>query len=93
MQTFLELDELDTNRVTKGELARVLYPDDLFNVDYALPQTWLDDVYARGLDRLAGGHAAGHFVTVYPRDGSPMYVAPITAAGVRIAAILATVKR
>ncbi len=92
MLNFLESSELDAKRVTKGELARVLYPDNLYTVDYALPQSWLDDVNARGLDRLADGHAAGHFVTVYPRDGSPMYIAPLTAVGVKIASILATVK-
>mgnify|MGYP006422540831 CR=1 FL=1 len=51
--------------------------------DAALPQKWVNRMTERGMD------PRGHFVTLYPKEGME-YIAPITATGVRYAAIVAT---
>ncbi len=93
MLMFSYVSEIIRARRTKGDLARGLYPDEEYNVDCAIPDSWLSDAYARGMDLYCKGtHLPGHFVTVYPRDGSPMFIAPLTTEGVLILARLATVK-
>lgn len=86
---FPTADELAATPTSKGELAEKLYSG--MTYDCALPQSWLDDATARGMDTLVGGWLASHFITLYPDSGVP-YIAPITADGVKIVAILASVK-
>lgn len=81
--------QLKCERKTKGDLAAELYGD--MTYDTAIPQSWLDDANARSMDLIVEGGLASHFVTVYPEYGVP-YVAPLTADGVKVCAILASVK-
>lgn len=77
-------------RITKGELAESVYGGE--NYDCAIPQSWLDDAHARGMDMIIGDtYLDQHFVTLYPEKGIP-YVAPITAEGVKVVSILASAK-
>jgi len=91
---FMEEQDLLNRRPTKGELARELYPENEYSVDFALPQTWLDMLHERGMDlQCEGTNLVGHFVTVYPKDGKPAFIAPLTFTGIRILSLLAmTVK-
>ena len=66
---------------TVGELAEQCYSG--MTYDTALPQQWVDKMADRGFD------PRGHFVTLYP-NGGIAYMAPITAEGVRMAAIVAS---
>jgi len=86
---FLTAEQLKVRSLTKGDLAKQLYGD--LTHDTAIPQSWLKDAVERGLDTLVTGNLAGHFVTVYPVNGVA-YIAPLTADGIKVCAILATVK-
>ena len=66
---------------TVVELAEEMYPGR--NYDTALPQQWVNRMAGRGFD------VRGHFVTLYPKD-SIAYMAPVTAEGIRMAAIIAS---
>ena len=66
---------------SSSELAEERYPGVTF--DCALPQTWVNQMDERGFD------VRGHFVTLYPDEGVD-YMAPITAEGIRMAAIIAS---
>lgn len=95
-QSFMHNDELRTHMLNKGELIAALYPSDLYQVDAAVPQSFIDELNQRGADmHPAVGNPASHFCTVYPRQeavqqGHAMsqheYVAPLTAIGVEILA-------
>lgn len=85
---------VERNRLTKGELVTLLYPDVFYNVDMALPQAWVDECHERGFD-----DAARHCVMVYPRaaavdDGlvqnTVPFVGPVTTRGLEILARLAS---
>ena len=66
---------------SSSELAEERYPGVTF--DCALPQKWVNEMAERGFD------VRGHFVTLYPDEGVD-YMAPITAEGIRMAAIIAS---
>jgi hypothetical protein len=86
---FLTAEQLNERSLTKGYLAKQLYGD--LTHDTAISQSWLKDAVGRGLDTLVTGNLAGHFVTVHPANGVA-YIAPLTADGIKVCAILATVK-
>lgn len=86
---FMSTEELRATPMTKGELADKLYGD--MTYDTAIPQGWLDDAIERGMDMKVAGSLASHFVMVYPAGFMP-YVAPLTADGVKVCAILASLK-
>jgi len=64
-----------------NELAEKTYPGVTF--DTALPQQWVNRMADRGFD------VRRNFVTLYPKYSIP-YMAPITAEGIRMAAIIAS---
>jgi hypothetical protein len=64
--------------INKSDLARARYGAQTF--DCALPQTWLDEMTARGID------ARPHFVWLYPAGDIFGFAAPIDSAGDAIAA-------
>lgn len=68
-------------RLTVAEAAEARYPGVTF--DAALPQEWVSKMNDRGFTPV------GQFVMLYPEKQTP-YIAPITDAGVRMAAIIAT---
>ena len=76
-----EILALFDRKRTFNELAEQTYPGVTF--DTALPQQWVNRMAYRGFD------VRGHFVTLYPKD-SIAYMAPITAEGIRMAAIIAS---
>lgn len=74
-------DYLRAQRLNKAELVSALYPD--WTVDYALPQTWVNAMYERGLD------VQPHFVWGYNdqhRFGIPL---PLTLDGMYMLSVAA----
>ena len=67
--------------MTVTEIAEQTYPGVTF--DTALPQPWVNLMAERGFD------VRRNFVTLYPKV-SVAYMAPITAEGIRMAAIVAS---
>lgn len=71
--------------MTVTEAAEARYPGRTF--DTALPQQWVNRMTERGFDPL------GHFVTLYPTGNMVgFYMAPITDAGVEMAARVASME-
>ena len=76
-----EILALIGNARTVTEVTEQTYPGVTY--DTALPQQWVNLMAERGFD------VRRNFVTLYPKD-SVAYMAPITAEGIRMAAIVAS---
>lgn len=78
----LDFTTVTSHRLSKGEAAKHLYP--YATTDCAVPQTWVDNMVARGFD-----DPAAHFVTCY-FGNNPAVIMPVTQPGVLMAATVAT---